>query len=126
MIFLIFFLTVYAQNYCHRDSGVTITKQGECLSSSKYNVENCCVECLLINTNNQTSTLLCQSLYSLGYDSCSKNGIDEAKSNINGNIQTCLCLCNPGSNKTEVNNGIINNISMIHMVYLLLASTMII
>jgi hypothetical protein len=101
MLFLLFIIGVFSQNYCKRSDGIKITVLADCLSSAQYNVENCCFECLQINVVNQTSQIKCGSLYSLGFTSCSPESETAALAACGGG--TYACLCNVGSDKSEVN-----------------------
>lgn len=123
-IVLLLIVPVFTQNYCKRSIEVQTTQPGECYSSTTYDVQNCCVECLQINIINQSSVLKCVSLYGLGYTSCTSQS-EAAADNLAGG-GTCTCLCNPGSDKSQVNNGSFNHISLlifsllIQMIYLMM------
>lgn len=120
MLFLLILFTclVSSQNYCRRADGLKVTAPGECLSSAQYNVENCCFECLQTNPINQSTRILCGSIYSLGYTSCTP-AAEAAALKACGPGSVVDCLCNPGSIKTEVNTG---NGHIIPLVLLLFVS----
>lgn len=101
LLLLLFFYCLEAQNYCKRSDGIKITAPGECLDSAKYNVENCCFECLQINPINQSSQIKCGSLYSLGFKTCSDPAARTEALKACGGNGVYACLCNPGSIKTE-------------------------
>lgn len=119
LIFLIFYL-VNCQNYCKRGLGIQTTQQGECLSSSKYDVENCCFEILQIDVVNQISLLKCGSIYEIGFTSCSTEAKKEAL--ITAGSGAYACLCNPGSNKSQVSVSSGSNFTFITNLTLLMIS----
>jgi hypothetical protein len=112
LIFL-FFYCLEAQNYCRRADGIKITVLNDCFSSSKYNVENCCFECLQINPNNQSSQIKCGSLYSLGFNTCSDPAAKTEALKACGGFGTYACLCNPGSIKTESNESMVYGLNLL-------------
>jgi len=119
LIFLIFYL-VNSQNFCQRGSGIKTTQPGECLSSSKYDVENCCFEILQIDIVNQVSYLKCGSVYEIGFSSCSAESKKEAL--ITAGSGAYVCLCNPGSNKSQVNvnsgsNSTFSNLTLLNIIF---------
>jgi len=118
ILLLIFNYLVNSQNYCRRADGLKITGPGECLSSAKYNVENCCFECLQTNPINQSSIIKCGSLYALGYTSCTAES-EAAAAKLCGAGSVVDCLCNPGSIKTEVNSGMGDFVSLPYILFLL-------
>lgn len=110
LLLLLFFYSLEAQNYCKRADGIKITVLNDCFSSSQYDVENCCFECLQINPINQSSQIKCGSIYGLGFTSCTAEAKTAALAACGGG--TYACLCTPGSIKTEVNESTMNTISL--------------
>lgn len=106
IIILLFFAFVYTQTnvpYCTLKGGIKTTTGNDCISSYQYNVQNCCFDCLIINPINQSSQINCGSLYALGFNSC--NNVSEAAA-----LKACgggvlRCLCNAGTDHSQVNNG---------------------
>ena len=103
LLLLDYIFVVLSQiNYCKRGE-LTTTRSGECLSSTLANVQNCCYECLQINVNNQSAIIKCGSLYDLGFDICTDESRAAAKIKCGGGV--LYCLCNDGSDKSQVSTG---------------------
>lgn len=107
MLYILFLIITYVfsqtPNYCRREDGIKITGSGQCLSSTLYNVQNCCFECLQINPINQSSVIKCGSIYALGFNTCNNQSKTAALAACGGGAYTCLC--NPGSDKSQVTSG---------------------
>lgn len=99
------FLFSFKSQICLRDAGPITDNTGQCLKSNEQNLENCCFVCPMPDLSGYTET--CNSLYDLGFGSCTQTGALSAMrttcTNNGGNPDGSgfSCLCNIGTNKSQ-------------------------
>lgn len=90
---------------CQRDAGPIVDSLTQCLKSVDFDIENCCYRCPMPDPSGYYVT--CNSLYDLGFGSCTQVGAVTAMRtaclNNGGNPDGTdfSCLCNIGSNKSQ-------------------------
>lgn len=102
---LFLFYSSFNGQICQRDVGPIDNSARQCLGSATFDVENCCYVCPTQDASGYTET--CNSLYDLGFGSCTQTGALEAMrttcSNNGGNPDgtSFRCSCTGGTNKSQ-------------------------
>lgn len=88
--------------YCRYGEGKRVVTDSfaKCSSFQAYGLMNCCFGCSTLDSNRNTLSV-CQSLYELGYGSCSEEAYAAIDAHCPGNYYR-YCFCRDGANTSFV------------------------